>query len=133
MTRAPWLAAIRAARTPPDPPPMTNRSVSNSAMSAPERLATLFHFRTKFIVHRFVKALRPLAHIGHAGLNRLWLLREQLLAERRLVEGDEVFQFLLGKVAGVDLRHLLADLFLASRQRLGDDDRDLVQVFLIVQ
>src|SRR5271167_4629099 len=34
MTRAPWPAAIRAARTPPEPPPMTNRSVSNSAIPA---------------------------------------------------------------------------------------------------
>ena len=35
MTLAPWPAAIRAARTPPEPPPMTNRSTSNSAISAP--------------------------------------------------------------------------------------------------
>src|SRR5579862_6876621 len=35
ITRAPWLAAMRAARTPPDPPPMTNRSVSKSAMWFP--------------------------------------------------------------------------------------------------
>src|SRR5437879_6816162 len=35
MTLAPWLAAIRAARTPPEPPPMTKRSTSNSAMAAP--------------------------------------------------------------------------------------------------
>src|SRR5579863_9259621 len=37
VTRAPWLAAMRAARTPPDPPPMTNRSVSNSAMAVLSR------------------------------------------------------------------------------------------------
>src|SRR5437764_9766691 len=35
ITRAPWPAAIRAARTPPEPPPMTNRSTSNSAMVSP--------------------------------------------------------------------------------------------------
>src|ERR1700674_5740774 len=32
ITRAPWPAAIRAARTPPDPAPMTKRSTLSSAM-----------------------------------------------------------------------------------------------------
>src|SRR5216684_2314772 len=94
MTRAPWPAAIRAARTPPEPPPMTNRSTSNSAMSHPARilcltrflhanrpplrsktlwksdfLAALAHLRAELRVDRFSKLLRPLVHIGHAELN----------------------------------------------------------------
>src|ERR1700732_457799 len=32
ITRAPWPAAIRAARTPPDPAPMTKRSTLSSGM-----------------------------------------------------------------------------------------------------
>src|ERR1700722_4149739 len=32
ITRAPWRAAIRAARTPPDPAPITNRSTLLSGM-----------------------------------------------------------------------------------------------------
>ena len=35
MTLAPCRAAMRAARTPPEPPPMTKRSTSNSAISTP--------------------------------------------------------------------------------------------------
>src|SRR5580692_10708189 len=76
VTRAPWPAAIRAARTPPEPPPMTNRSTSNSAISAPiesdclgDRLAALFHLFVKCAVHHRGKPLRPLVHVGHAELN----------------------------------------------------------------
>src|SRR4051794_35836609 len=32
ITFAPWPAAMRAARTPPEPPPMTKRSTSNAPM-----------------------------------------------------------------------------------------------------
>ncbi len=31
-TRAPWPAAMRAQRTPAEPPPMTNRSKSNATL-----------------------------------------------------------------------------------------------------
>src|SRR5262245_3277543 len=34
ITRAPWLAAMRAARTPPEPAPITNRSTSAVMRSA---------------------------------------------------------------------------------------------------
>src|SRR5918998_2710598 len=34
MTRAPWPAAMRPARTPAEPPPMTKRSTSNRFMAA---------------------------------------------------------------------------------------------------
>src|SRR6185312_2813381 len=153
---------MRAARTPPDPPPMTNRSVSNSAMWLPadqrwvskgyrraittkkvrsflslpkgrdkkvygrgeesaltERLAALLHLVAEISHDHFGKGLRPLVHVDHAGLDGLRLLRQHLLAERRLVERREVLQFLLGEIVGVDLRHLLADLLLAAGLRLG--------------
>src|SRR3984957_9957740 len=60
VTRAPWRAAIRAARTPPEPPPMTNRSTSNSAMATsiePDSQDQIsFRFPLNF--------LAALAHLG---------------------------------------------------------------------
>src|SRR5215475_2047181 len=116
MTRAPWPAAIRAARTPPEPPPMTNRSTSNSAIfhldpiwkQSLDLLAPLAHFGAELAVHGLGKVLGPLVHIGHAELNRPGFAGEQFRAQRRLVEGDEVDQFLLGELVAVDLRHALA-------------------------
>ena len=35
ITRAPWFDAMRAARTPPDPAPMTNRSTSSVICVSP--------------------------------------------------------------------------------------------------
>src|SRR6266851_1525807 len=157
-TRAPWPAAIRAARTPPEPPPMTNRSTSNSAMVTlpgfyfltrflhanrpPLRSKTLWksyflaafaHLGAELGVDGFGKLLRPLIHIGHAGLNCLGLGREQLLAERRFVKRDEVLQLLLGKLAGVNFRHALPDFLLATGKALGDDYGDFIEVLLIVE
>src|SRR5689334_4451949 len=42
-TRAPDIAAIRAARTPPEPPPITNRSKSYLAMTALSGLSIASH------------------------------------------------------------------------------------------
>src|SRR3981189_895454 len=151
MTLAPWPAAMRAARTPPEPPPMTNRSTSNSAMATPlyspsprslrrgaknERsgfLAALPHLATERGVDGFGKHLRPLVHIGHRELDGARFAREQFLAERRLVERHQILQFLLGEFVGIDLCHALADFLFAAGQVLGDDDGDLVEVFLIVE
>src|SRR6266576_6609710 len=81
-TRAPCPAAIRAARTPPEPPPMTNRSTSNSAMVTPTEvglpdriytsdlhldfLAAFAHLGAELSIDRFGEDLCPLVHIGHA-------------------------------------------------------------------
>src|SRR2546423_15293505 len=96
--------ARRAARPPPDPPPMTKRSTSNSAISTPPEvafgsdiLAALLHLGAELAVDGFGEGLRPLVHVGHAELDGAGLAREQLLAERRLVEVDEILQFLLGE------------------------------------
>src|SRR6266849_618579 len=98
ITRAPKPAAIRAARTPPEPPPMTNRSTSNSAIShldldrrqSSDLLAPLTHFGAEFAVDEFREVLSPAVHIGHAERDCPGLARKQLLAERGLVEGHEV-------------------------------------------
>src|SRR6266550_5228048 len=97
---------MRAARTPPEPPPITNRSTSNSAISTPNisspgskslsltrflhanrgplrsktlrlnLLAAFAHLGAELGVDRFGKVLRPLVHIGHAELNRLGFIGE---------------------------------------------------------
>src|SRR6266478_3016915 len=158
MTRAPWPAAMRAARTPPEPPPMTNRSTSNSAMVTlpgfyfltrflhanrhPLRsktlwksylLAALAHLGAEFTVDGFGKNLRPLVHKGHAELNCPRLGGEQFLPQRRFVERDQVLQFLLGELVGIDRRHPLADFLLAASKLLRDDDGYFVEVLLIVE
>src|SRR6185312_7560144 len=140
-TRAPYPAAMRAARTPPEPPPITNRSTSNSAMVSPDRvwshrsdlLAALAHLGAEIGIDLFGKPLRPLGHVSHALLNRLRLGRQQFLPQRRFVEGHQILQFLLGELARVDLCHPLADFLLATGQLLGHDHRNLVQILLIVE
>src|SRR4051794_27760804 len=139
MTLAPWLAAMRAARTPPDPPPMTKRSTSNSAISPLpgkrrlDRLVALLHLVLEFFVHQFGKIHRPLLHPGHALLNGARFVREQLLAEGSLVEGHDILQLLLGEFGGVDLRHAVADFLFPSRQIFDDGDRNFAEVLLVVE
>src|SRR3954466_15492391 len=86
MTFAPWLAAMRAARTPPEPPPITNRSTSNSAISPPtlllplqasDRLVALAHLGAELRGHGVGELRSPLVHGGHAHLDRLRLGRKQ--------------------------------------------------------
>src|SRR3954471_2077243 len=133
-TRAPWPAAIRAARTPPEPPPMTNRSTSNSAIAvSSDLLAALAHLGAEFAVDRFAESLRPLVHVGHAELDRLWLRSQQFLAERRLVERHQVLQFLLGELAGINVCHSVADFLLPAAKLLIDDHRNFIEILLIVQ
>src|SRR5215471_14939825 len=140
MTLAPWPAAIRAARTPPEPPPITNRSTSNSAIPTStefvpgsDLLAALAHLGTKLAVDDFGELLRPLVHIGHAELDGAGLVGEQLLPKRRLVERHQVLQLLLGKFVGIDLRHALTDLLLAAGEILRHDHRNLVEVLLVIE
>src|SRR6187551_52413 len=102
---------MRAARTPPEPPPMTNRSTSYSAIVSPARnhrpgskasrtgswirsdfLAALLHLGAELAVDDRGKILRPLVHIGHAELERTGLGHQQFGAERRFVEGHELLQ-----------------------------------------
>src|SRR5690242_12783377 len=55
MTLAPWLAAMRAARTPPEPPPMTKRSTSYSAIRPQSfpRTSVLIASEPKFQISLF--------------------------------------------------------------------------------
>src|ERR1700754_3310372 len=106
MTLAPWPAAVGAGGAAPGPPPMTKRSTSYSAMAAMplrrvlalgDRLTALLHFILEGVVDLHAEFLRPLPHPAHAHLDGLRLVFQQLLAERRLVEGHEILQLLLGE------------------------------------
>jgi hypothetical protein len=46
-TRAPWLAAMRAQRTPPLPPPMTNRSKSGMSLTLEKGSSSFLKKRTQ--------------------------------------------------------------------------------------
>src|SRR5689334_3344227 len=133
---------MRAARTPPEPPPITNRSTSKSAISSSTRslslspldlLAALAHLGAELSGDKIGEFRRPLVHRHHAHLDGLRLGRKQLRSERRLVEGDEILDLLVGELVAVGLRHLLADLLLLAGEGLRDDHRDLVEVLLVVE
>src|SRR5260370_14553880 len=109
MTLAPCSAAMRAARTPPDPPPMTKRSTSCSAML--QIVSALFHLGAHFVDDVLGKIVRPGAGHGHALLHGLWFLVNNFLAKRRLIETQELLQFRLGKVSGIDPRGAVQKLF----------------------
>src|SRR4029077_1179121 len=90
-TRAPCSAAMRAARTPPDPPPMTKRSTSWSAIS--EIVSALLHLGAHLGNDVLGKAVAPLAGVGHAFVDDFRFLDDHLSAERRLIEVQQVLQF----------------------------------------
>src|SRR5260370_22079895 len=108
--------------------PLRSKTLWNSYF-----LAAFAHFTAKFAIDGLAKLLRPLVHIGHAELNCPGLGGEQFLAKRRFVERHQILQFLFGKLAGVDLRHPVADFLLAAGKLLGDDHGNLIEILLIVE
>src|SRR6201998_1099539 len=95
ISRAPYSAAMRAARTPPEPPPITKRSTSWSAILriTLHIVSALFHLGAHTGHDFFGEVVRPLAGIGHALVKHYRLLGQLLLTERRLVEGQQILQF----------------------------------------
>src|ERR1700684_2918754 len=94
MTRAPCWAAMRAARTPPDPPPITKRSTSYSAML--DVMPALLHFIAHFCDDFVRELVAPVSSVGHAFLERFRLLDDELAADWRLIEGQNFLQFRFG-------------------------------------
>src|ERR1700733_6540713 len=84
ITRAPWPAAIRAARTPPEPPPMTNRSTSKSVTAAScegsEILPLLLHLFMDTLHHVGRQLLGPRLHRHHELVEHAWLCVDVFLA-----------------------------------------------------
>src|ERR1700733_11952922 len=126
ITRAPCCAAIRAARTPPDPPPMTKRSTSKSDML--HIVPALLHLGAHPGHDVDGKIVAPASRIGHAFVERLRLLDEHLLAERRLIEGQKALQFGFSEMAGVEARRRVHELAGARLVVSFDIGRDLVEV-----
>src|SRR5258708_6517092 len=100
---------MRAARTPPEPAPMTNRSTSSDIPAPIVALrrelelgvAAFFHFRAHFRHHGLGIFVDPdLRTLGRC-LAGLRLLLNHLLAERRLVEGDHILEVLLAERSGI--------------------------------
>src|SRR5262245_7602989 len=101
---------MRAARTPPEPAPMTKRSTSGIAnpspnpgshpRSCPHRLDFVpppLHLRAKLGNDFVGKLVPPSLHVLGALVENDRLLRDDLPAERRLVEREHVLELLLGE------------------------------------
>src|ERR1700692_185076 len=122
ITRAPCSAAMRAARTPPEPPPMTKRSTSRSAML--HIVSALLHLGAHLGHDILGKIVRPSAGKDHALIEYFRLLDESLFAERRLIIRQQILQFLLGKMGGVNagaLIHQLVDPWIELLLHVGRD------------
>src|SRR5262245_19237822 len=125
MTRAPWLAAMRAARTPPDPAPITNKSTSamvrlvarRPAGGASQIVALLLHLgaeaRHDFLRHFFRPRLGPRQPL----VDDDRFVGSEFLAHRRLVERDHLLQLGFAEALGIEPGDLVHDL-VAARQHL---------------
>src|SRR5947209_6061150 len=132
ITRAPWPAAMRAARTPPEPPPMTKRSVSKSAMVDVTRVlqvvTLLLHLGAEAVHHFLTHARRPLLHIVKGLVEHERILDDNLPAERRLVEREHVLQLLLAETLGIEFRCFVHE-FVPARAELSAQLRaDIIKV-----
>src|SRR5215475_11057660 len=122
ITLAPWPAAIRAARTPPEPAPITNRSTSGIPIVCSVLSLDLFssfpHLGAELgddLVHELV---RPLVDVAGALIEDQRLLRDDLAADRRLVECQHVLELLLGELRRIKARAIVEQLR-GSRRELS--------------
>src|SRR5262245_22498347 len=118
---------MRAARTPPEPAPMTKRSRSIGGQMS-DLVAALLHLDAEFADDLLRQAVRPDLRILHALVENDRLLADQLAPERRLVEGERVFELLLGEAAGVDPRCIVEELGAAGHVFHAQLGSDIAQV-----
>src|SRR6185312_15705992 len=90
---------MRAARTPPDPAPMTKRSTSRSGicLSQPrprplDFMASPLHLGAHLRHHLFRQFLRPWIDTLHRFVKDSRLLLDHFLPKPRLVESEHVFE-----------------------------------------
>src|SRR3954471_18096064 len=113
---------MRAARTPPEPAPITNRSTSGipivwldlglNFFSSPSHLAAE-------LGDDFVRELvRPLVDVAGALIEDHRLLRDDLAADRRLVKCQHILELLLCELGGVKAGTVVEQLS-GSRRELG--------------
>src|SRR6202035_3216002 len=124
MTRAPCCAAMRAARTPPEPPPMTNRSTSKSDML--HIVSALLHFGAHAVHDIDRQIVRPRGGATHRVFDSLRLFDDHLLADRRLVERQNLLQLGLGEMGGIGTRGGVDHLAGAAVEFLVHLRRDFV-------
>src|SRR5581483_10260041 len=98
ITLAPCSAATRAARTPPEPAPITNKSTS-SLIPSPgasavrlEIVALLLHLRAHAVHHLFGELIGPLLDPAEAVVENPGFLLDDLPSERGAVEGERVLE-----------------------------------------
>src|SRR5215468_5998946 len=122
ITLAPWPAAMRAARTPPEPAPITNSSTSGipivcSVLSL-DLFSSLPHLGAELGDDFVGELVRPLVDVAGALIEDHRLLRNDLAADRRLVERQHVLKLLLGEPRGIEARTVVDELG-SSRRELG--------------
>src|SRR4051794_28103441 len=105
---------MRAARTPPEPPPMTNRSVSKSLIARRvlplgplEIVPLLLHLGAEAVHHFFRDTRTPLLHETESRIEHLRLLHQHLLPERRLEERHQLLQLGVAEARSVLPRRLV--------------------------
>src|SRR5258708_19076863 len=91
-------------RTPATTPVVCN--APHDLQLASDIVAPFFHFATHLSDNLSRQSFGPRLRSLHALVEDDRLLRHQLTAERRFVEGERVLEFLLGEVGGVELGHL---------------------------
>src|ERR1700684_1033705 len=126
ITRAPCCAAMRAARTPPEPPPMTNRSTSKSDML--HIVSALLHFSAHAVHDVDRQIVGPFGGAVHRVFDGLRLLDDHLLADRRLVKGQNLLQLWLGEMGGIGARGAVDHLAGAAVEFLVHLRGDFVDV-----
>src|SRR5271165_2323098 len=97
---APWLAAIRAARTPPDPAPMTKKSrskaMTRALWTALEVDALLLHLPARLRHNVGGELVAPGSDHVLKVLEEYWLDREIFPARRAREESGDVLKLLFG-------------------------------------
>src|SRR3954468_19027120 len=113
---------MRAARTPPEPAPITNRSTSGiprvRLLLSLDLFSSLPHLSAELGDDFIRELVSPLVDVASALIEDRRLLRDDLAADRRLVERQHVFELLLGEPRGVKARAVVEQLG-GSRRELG--------------
>src|SRR5262245_10851431 len=130
ITRAPWPAAMRAARTPPEPAPITRRSTSCAAITTPalavgraarhvdavsQIVTLLLHLGLEPRHDLLADLSRPGFRARQALVDHDRLLGGEFLADGRLVEREHVLELRLGEFRRVQARNLIDDLVAPRR------------------
>src|SRR5262245_8094684 len=89
---------------------------------------SLLHFRTHLADDLLRQPVGPGLGVLHALIEDVGLLRQQLFAERRLVERERILELLLGEARGIELGHVVQEFRAAGSVFRTQLERDLVQV-----